>query len=99
MKRFIFFIALFFSVQLIFSQQNTTVDCSAGPDDISISCTENGFLPITFTAACATCINPQVNFEMVSDCLNGPQFFVDANVLDLGSASSLTISDNQGKFN
>ena len=61
-------------------------------DDISVSCTENGFVPITFTAACATCVNPQVDFEMVSDCLNGPQFFVDADVLDLGSASSLTIS-------
>ena len=65
-------------------------------EDFSISCSENGFVPITFTAACATCINPQVDFEMVSDCLNGPQFFVDADVLDLGSASSLTISDNQG---
>jgi gliding motility-associated-like protein len=65
-------------------------------EDTSVSCTENGYLPITFTAACATCINPQVNFEMVSDCLNGPQFFVDADVVDLGSASSLTISDNQG---
>jgi hypothetical protein len=41
-------------------------------------------------------VNPQVDFEMVSDCLNGPQFFVDTDVLDLGSASSLTISDNQG---
>ena len=65
-------------------------------EDTSVSCSENGYLPITFTAACATCINPQVNFEMVSDCLNGPQFFVDADVVDLGSASSLTISDNQG---
>ena len=65
-------------------------------EDTSISCSENGFVPITFTAACATCINPQVDFEMVSDCLNGPQFFVDADVLDLGSASSLTIFDNQG---
>ena len=65
-------------------------------EDTSVSCFENGFVPITFTAACATCINPQVDFEMVSDCLNGPQFFVDADVLDLGSASSLTISDNQG---
>ena len=36
-------------------------------EDTSISCSENGFVPITFTAACATCINPQVDFEMVSD--------------------------------
>ena len=27
-------------------------------EDTSVSCTENGYLPITFTAACATCINP-----------------------------------------
>ena len=174
MKRFIFFIALFFSVQLAFSQQNTTVDCSAGPvsttfcydtgqdnsytftsndgtplnltidegqvetnwdeleirdsdgtvlyngygnggniagfsfqssgdtitlevvEDGSISCVSSGYTPITFTVSCATCVNPQVDYEVVSDCLNAPQFFVDVNVTDLGSAGSLTISDNQG---
>ena len=174
MKRFIFFIALFFSVQLIFSQQNTTVDCSAGPvsttfcydtgqdnsytftsndgtplnltidegqvetnwdeleirdsdgtvlyngygnggniagfsfqssgdtitlevvEDGSISCVSSGYTPITFSVSCATCVNPQVDYEVVSDCLNAPQFFVDVNVTDLGSAGSLTISDNQG---
>jgi len=174
MKRFIFFIALFFSAQLIFSQQNTTVDCSAGPvsttfcydtgqdnsytftsndgtplnltidegqvetnwdeleirdsdgtvlyngygnggniagfsfqssgdtitlevvEDGSISCVSSGYTPITFTVSCATCVNPQVDYEVVSDCLNAPQFFVDVNVTDLGSAGSLTISDNQG---
>ena len=174
MKRFIFFIALFFSAQLIFSQQNTTVDCSAGPvsttfcydtgqdnsytftsndgtplnltidegqvetnwdeleirdsdgtvlyngygnggniagfsfqssgdtitlevvEDGSISCVSSGYTPITFSVSCATCVNPQVDYEVVSDCLNAPQFFVDVNVTDLGSAGSLTISDNQG---
>ncbi len=174
MKRFIFFITLFFSVQLAFSQQNTTVDCSAGPvsttfcydtgqdnsytftsndgtplnltidegqvetnwdeleirdsdgtvlyngygnggniagfsfqssgdtitlevvEDGSISCVSSGYTPITFNVSCATCVNPQVDYEVVSDCLNAPQFFVDVNVTDLGSAGSLTISDNQG---
>ena len=174
MKRFIFFIALFLSTQFIISQQNTTVDCSAGPvsttfcydtgqdnsytftsndgtplnltidegqvetnwdeleirdsdgtvlyngygnggniagfsfqssgdtitlevvEDGSISCVSSGYTPITFSVSCATCVNPQVNYEVVSDCLNAPQFFVDVNVTDLGSAGSLTISDNQG---
>ena len=174
MKRFTFFIALFFLVQLAFSQQNTTVDCSVGPvsttfcydtgqdnsytftsndgtplnltidegqvetnwdeleirdsdgtvlyngygnggniagfsfqssgdtitlevvEDGSISCVSSGYTPITFTVSCATCVNPQVDYEVVSDCLNAPQFFVDVNVTDLGSAGSLTISDNQG---
>ena len=174
MKRFTFFIALFFLVQLAFSQQNTTVDCSAGPvsttfcydtgqdnsftftsndgtplnltidegqvetnwdeleirdsdgtvlyngygnggniagfsfqssgdtitlevvEDGSISCVSSGYTPITFNVSCATCVNPQVDYEIVSDCLNAPQFFVDVDVIDLGSANGLTISDNQG---
>ena len=31
MKRFIFLFALFFSTQIVISQQNTTIDCTAGP--------------------------------------------------------------------
>ena len=174
MKRFIFFIALFLSTQIIISQQNTTVNCTTGPvsttfcydtgmdnsytftsndgtplnltiaegqvetnwdeleirdsdgsvlyngygnggnisgfsfqssgdtitlevvEDGSISCVSSGYTPITFIVSCATCVNPQVDYEVVSDCLNAPQFFVDVNVTDLGSAGSLTISDNQG---
>ena len=174
MKRFIFFIALFLTGQLIFSQQNSTVDCNAGPvsttfcydtgldnsytftsndgtplnltiaegqvetnwdeleirdsdgtvlyngygnggnistlsfqssgdsitlevvEDGSISCVSSGYTPITFIVSCATCVNPQVDYEVVSDCLNAPQFFVDVNITDMGSAGSLTIADNQG---
>ncbi len=65
-------------------------------EDGSISCVSSGYTPITFIVSCATCVNPQVDYEVVSDCLNAPQFFVDVNVTDLGSAGSLTISDNQG---
>ena len=65
-------------------------------EDGSISCVSSGYTPITFTVSCATCVNPQVDYEVISDCLNAPQFFVDVNVTDLGSAGSLTISDNQG---
>ena len=65
-------------------------------EDGSISCVSSGYTPITFSVSCATCVNPQVDYEVVSDCLNAPQFFVDVNVTDLGSAGSLTISDNQG---
>ena len=174
MRRYLFFIALFLTGQLIHAQQNSTVDCTAGPvsttfcydtgldnsytftsndgtplnltidegqvennwdelvirdsdgtelyngygnvgdisgltfqssgdtiefevvEDGSISCVSSGYTPITFTVSCATCINPQVNYEVVSDCLNAPQFFVDVDVIDLGSAGSLTLSDNQG---
>ena len=65
-------------------------------EDGSISCVSSGYTPITFIVSCATCVNPTVDFEIISDCLNAPQFFIDIDVTDLGSASSLTVSDNQG---
>ena len=175
MKRSLFFIFLFFTTQILISQQNTTVDCTAGPisesycyvdndttqfqyissdgsplnltidsglieagwdeiiitdsdgsvlfqgdnggdlsglayqssgdsitlgfvTDSSVNCQSSATYSdgIDWTVACATCVNPTVNYEVVSDCLNSPQFFIDINVSDLGSAGSLTISDNQG---
>ena len=65
-------------------------------EDGSISCVSSGYNPIDFTVACATCVNPQASYTMVTDCLNGPQFFIDVDLTDLGSASSITLSDNQG---
>ena len=66
--------------------------------DGSVSCDSSAAYSdgIDWTVACATCINPQANFDVVSDCLNAPQFFVDVNITDLGDASSLSIFDNQG---
>ena len=65
-------------------------------EDGSISCVSSGYNPIDFTVACATCVNPIASYTMVTDCLNGPQFFVDVDLTDIGSASSVTLSDNQG---
>ena len=61
-------------------------------EDSSVSCVSSTSIdPITLTVSCATCVNPTVDFEMVSDCLNAPQFYIDVDVTDLGSAGSLTI--------
>ena len=35
-------------------------------EDGSISCVSSNYTPITFTVACATCVNPQANFDVVS---------------------------------
>ena len=80
---------------LTFQSSGDTIEFEV-VEDGSISCVSSGYTPITFTVSCATCINPQVDYEVVSDCLNAPQFFVDVDVIDLGSAGSLTLSDNQG---
>ncbi|AWA30071.1 hypothetical protein HYN48_08255 [Flavobacterium magnum] len=42
------------------------------------------------------CVNPTATYTVVSDCANGPQFFVNVDVTDMGSASSITVSDDQG---
>lgn len=43
-----------------------------------------------------TCVSASATYTVVSDCESGTdQFFVDVEVLDLGSATSLAINDNQ----
>jgi len=43
-----------------------------------------------------TCSNGAATYAVVSDCANGQQFLVNVDVTDLGTATSMTISDNQG---
>ncbi len=51
----------------------------------------------TFKINCPpTCTNATVTYAVVSDCINAPQFFVDVNITDLGTATSITVSDDQG---
>ncbi|MDG5490913.1 gliding motility-associated C-terminal domain-containing protein [Psychroserpens sp. SPM9] len=67
--------------------------------DGSVSCGSGSTCCTTewdFTVACATCVVPEVDFAVRQDCINGPQFFVDVDLTDLGSATSMTLSDDQG---
>ena len=67
--------------------------------DGSVSCASGSGCCTTewdFTVACATCVNPVATYDVVSDCASGPQFLVDVNLTDLGSATSVTITDDQG---
>ncbi|WGD34791.1 T9SS type A sorting domain-containing protein [Olleya sp. YS] len=42
-----------------------------------------------------SCINPTVTYSIVDDCINN-EFSVVADVIDMGSASTIDITDNQG---
>ncbi|GGE41486.1 T9SS type B sorting domain-containing protein [Psychroflexus planctonicus] len=64
--------------------------------DGSVSCDSGSFGEIEYDVVCATCTNPSVEFTQVNDCLNAPQFFIDVDVTDLGSASSIEITDSEG---
>ena len=67
---------------------DSSVSCAGGTTELADG--------IDWTVACATCVNPSVDFQIVSDCLNAPQFYIDVNVTDMGSASVLVTDDNQG---
>ncbi|WP_178987881.1 FG-GAP-like repeat-containing protein [Winogradskyella schleiferi] len=63
--------------------------------DFTINCAENDYIPWDFDVSCATCSNPTATYTVVDNCEASGGFLVDVNVSDLGSATSLTISDNQ----
>jgi hypothetical protein len=63
--------------------------------DSSVSCGDSSYSnQWNFTVVCATCVNPTATFTTPNNC-PASTFNVVANITSLGSASSLTISDNQ----
>lgn len=80
---------------LIFDSTGDSLFLEVGSDG-SVSCQSGSRLEWVFTVACATCVNPVASYTVNEDCINGPQFYVDVDLSDLGSATSITISDNQG---
>lgn len=43
-----------------------------------------------------TCTDPVATYAVINDCDVAPQFFVEATVTDIGTATSLILTDNQG---
>ena len=60
----------------------------------NIGNTSTGAIDITLD--CATCVNPTATFAVVNDCDTSGGFLIDIDVTDLGSATSVTITDDQG---
>ena len=83
---------------LSFQSSGDTITVSIN-SDFTINCSDNGYTPWDFDVACSTCINPTASYTLVNDCSNSGGFLVDVNISDLGSANSLTISDNQSSVN
>ena len=80
---------------LTFQSSGDTISWYINSDG-SVSCENNGYTPFDVTVACATCENPEATFSTVSDCTNGNQFLVEVDLTSLGSAGTITISDDQG---
>ncbi|WP_420571136.1 FG-GAP-like repeat-containing protein [Kordia sp.] len=83
---------------LTFASNGDTITVMVN-SDTTVNCTDNGYVHWDFDVSCSTCTNPSVTYAVVNDCDTSGGFLVDVNVSDLGSATSLTISDNQGSTN
>ncbi|WP_296314842.1 FG-GAP-like repeat-containing protein [Winogradskyella sp. UBA3174] len=79
---------------LTFQSAGDTITVSIN-SDTSINCSGNNYIPWDFDVTCSTCTNPTASYTIVNDCAASNGFLVDVNISDFGSASSLTISDNQ----
>ncbi|WP_405569616.1 FG-GAP-like repeat-containing protein [Winogradskyella sp. Asnod2-B02-A] len=79
---------------LTFQSTGDTITVSID-SDFTINCTENNYVQWDFDVNCATCTNASATYTIVDDCATSGGFLVDVNVSDLGTATSLTISDNQ----
>lgn len=79
---------------LMFQSSGDTITLSIDSDNI-ISCDSNNYIPWDFDVYCATCSNPTASYIVTNDCETSGGFIVEVDVSDLGSATSLTITDNQ----
>ncbi len=75
------------------SGDNITVQVNA---DSSSDCVSQGYTSIDLNVACSTCTNPTVIFSLLDNCDIGEEFFVVADVTDLGSATSIDVEDGLG---
>ena len=83
---------------LTFQSSGDSITVSISSDN-TINCSANGYTPWDFDVSCSTCTNPTVSYALVNDCDNSGGFLIDVNITDLGSANSLTVSDNQSSPN
>ena len=65
--------------------------------DGSGSCESSfGYTPWDFDVSCKTCITQLVDFSVDGACEPAQEFYINANVTDMGDAINLELTDNQG---
>lgn len=79
---------------LTFQSTGDTITVSIN-SDFTINCDDDNYTQWDFDVSCATCTNPTATYTILDDCSASGGFLVDVNISDLGSATSVTISDNQ----
>ena len=79
----------------------TTPTLTVAVNSNNINSCESGeqTTPWEFQVNCLTCLNTEIDFNVVSDCNFENytyQFYIETFIIDMGNTNSLTITDNQG---
>jgi hypothetical protein len=77
-----------------FQSNGDTITVSIS-SDVTINCSSNNYTQWDFDVNCSTCTNPTVSYAVINDCPISGGFLVNVDVSNIGSATSLTVSDNQ----
>ena len=80
---------------LVFTASGNSISFSV-QSDFSMSCATTGFQPIEYEVICLECTEPEVTYNVVGTCEPETEFFVEVTVVDLGSGTSLNLTDNIG---
>ena len=81
---------------LEFQSTSTSMYMEVDSDGV-ISCeSSTTYSPWDFSVSCATCVTQTVDFSINGVCSPYYEFYVDANISDMGDATSIELSDNFG---
>ncbi|RSK41785.1 T9SS type B sorting domain-containing protein [Mangrovimonas spongiae] len=84
---------------LSFTSSGDTLTIQIDSDGFG-SCSSSGYIPWDFDVWCQTCITQDVSFNIINgDCVTDPDnpvFEVAVDISDMGDATSITVSDDQG---
>ena len=81
---------------LEFQSTSTSMYVEVDSDGV-ISCeSSTSYSPWDFSVSCATCVTQTVDFSINGICSPYYEFYVDANISDMGDATSIELADNFG---
>ncbi|MDG2484365.1 MAG: gliding motility-associated C-terminal domain-containing protein [Flavobacteriaceae bacterium] len=81
---------------LVVESTSTAVYIEVDSDGIGSCESSFGYTPWDFDVSCKTCITQTVEFDIVGSCEPNQEFYVEANITDMGSAMNLELTDDQG---
>ncbi|MGB2142866.1 MAG: fibronectin type III domain-containing protein [Flavobacteriaceae bacterium] len=79
---------------LVVESTSTSMYIEVDSDTFSSCDGSTLYTPWDFDVSCKSCITQTVDFNILGDCEVSQDFYIEVDVSDLGSASSVIISDN-----